>query len=196
VESQNRTTIRICPAPERRIAVYLPYTEDRVARIRTISGHDWNPQQGCWTVPRTARAVTRLLELFSGNEVELDPSLRLPKPKHPGQRPAFQVAPGPAGDTLQAVLDALANRAYSRQTIKIYATHIKRLFIRIKKHPRDIRARDIRIYLQDMINRERVSELYLNQAISAISFLFKNVLAEPDVAREALRIRRSITEGG
>ncbi len=172
--------IRIRPGKAGRVAVVLPYTEDRVARIKTVSGSRWEFRERCWTVPRTARTVQRLLALFSGDQVEVDPALRTPKPEHAGQRPPFRVSPGFARDTLRALENELNARKYSPQTVKVYTLHIKRFFLHLKKTSRDITPGQVRIYLLGLAGRKGVSRSYQNQAVSAIRFLYKYVFRASD----------------
>ncbi|HID87208.1 MAG TPA: integrase, partial [Anaerolineae bacterium] len=47
----------------------LPYAPERVAKIKTIPGRRWHPEEKYWTVPRTDGMVERLLDLFAGEEV-------------------------------------------------------------------------------------------------------------------------------
>ncbi len=176
--------IRIRPGKAGRIAVILPYTEDRVARIKTVSGYRWEPRERCWTVPRTARTVQRLLALFSGDQVEVDPALRSPKPEHPGQRPPLRVAPGFARDMLRAVENELKAKKYSPKTTKVYTLHIKRLLQQIKKPPGNITSKEVRTYLRELAGRKGVSRSYQNQAVSAIRFLYNHVFKEPDPTSE------------
>ncbi|MDA0746523.1 MAG: phage integrase N-terminal SAM-like domain-containing protein [bacterium] len=172
--------IRIKPGRLGRLDVYLPYTEIRYRRIQTIPGHKWNPEKQCWTVPDNARMVQRLRALYSGDQVEVDPSLLAPLPKHPGQRSALKTAPGEASETVHAVEIELQKQGRSHQTVKIYTTHIKRLLNHIPKAPGDLRPEEVRAYLKDMETQQNISRSYYTQAVSALKFLYKHVLKQPD----------------
>lgn len=172
--------VHIRPGGGGRIAVHLPYTDERVGRIKTVSGLRWEPDERCWTVPWNARIVRRLRELFSGDQVKIDPALLGPLPRHPGQRPALSARPGLAQDTLGAMESELKARGRSPQTVKIYATHVKRLLSHTKKPPQDIRPEEVRAYLKGLEDRNRTSASYHAQAVSAIRFLYKQVLKQPD----------------
>ena len=179
---ENPASIRIRPGKIGWILVDLPYTEERVARIKTLTGRRWDPEKKCWAIPRTARTVQRLLALFSGDQIEVDPSLHSPKPEHPGQRPALTVPPGTARETLQSLRNEMKRKDYSPQTAKVYALHIKRLLQHVNKSPRDLPPEAIRAYLMD---RKGISPSYHSQAVSAIKFLLVHVLKVPDAYTEA-----------
>lgn len=67
--------IRIHPGAEGGLIVVLPYTPERVAKIKTVLGRRWHAPEKHWTVPRSDDKRSRLLDLFAGDAVELDPSL-------------------------------------------------------------------------------------------------------------------------
>jgi hypothetical protein len=56
--------------------VLVPYSSERVAKIKTIDGRRWHQGERYWTVPRTEGTLAHLLTLFAGEPVEMDPSLR------------------------------------------------------------------------------------------------------------------------
>lgn len=68
--------IEIRLGEEGRLIVRLPYTPERVAKIKTISGRRWNNPEKYWTVPHEDGMPGRLLALFAGERVELAPALR------------------------------------------------------------------------------------------------------------------------
>ncbi len=70
-----RAPIEIGPGPEGRLVVRLPYDPELVRRVRGIAGRRWHPSEKHWTVPRAPGTVGRLLELFEGEAVVLDPGL-------------------------------------------------------------------------------------------------------------------------
>ena len=74
--------IRISPGEEGRLIVRVPYSPDRVAKIKTVDGRRWHQQEKHWTVPRTDRTIAQVLALFPGEPTEVDPSLDvLPAPR-------------------------------------------------------------------------------------------------------------------
>lgn len=68
--------IRIERGDADRLVVCLPYSPEDVAKIKTIPGRRWHPEGKYWTVPQTDGVLARLLALYAGNPVEVDPALR------------------------------------------------------------------------------------------------------------------------
>ena len=104
--------IKIQPGDDGRLTVLLPYTPERVEKIRTIPGRQWDPQQKYWTVPATTGMVERLVSLFAGDKVEVDPALHRD------------------WDTIERILtaveDELTLRRYSPRTHEAYLGHLRR----------------------------------------------------------------------
>jgi hypothetical protein len=59
-------TIQIREGESGRLIVLLPYTPERVAKIKTVTGRRWHQQEKHWTVPQTHEAIAHLLALFTG----------------------------------------------------------------------------------------------------------------------------------
>ncbi len=56
--------IQIKPGGAGRLIVLLPYSSERVAKIKTVIGRRWHQGEKCWTIPRTDETLTRLLALM------------------------------------------------------------------------------------------------------------------------------------
>lgn len=72
--------IQVSRGDERRLIVRLPYTPERVEKIRTVAGRVWHAPERFWTVPDTPGMADSLLSLFAGDSVELAPELRPREP--------------------------------------------------------------------------------------------------------------------
>ena len=68
-------SIRIRPGDDGRLLVVLPYTPQRVEKIKTVPGRRWHAEQKHWTIPATTGMVERLVSLFAEDEIEVDPAL-------------------------------------------------------------------------------------------------------------------------
>lgn len=172
--------IHIIPGPIGWVLVKLPYSRERVEKIRTISKRKWDDTQKCWAIPKTARTIDRLKALFSGDQIILDPGLFGPKPTHPGQRPPLRVSPGSSHDAVRAFAEMLHKEAYSTHTIKIYTRHAVRLLKKTRLLPADITSEHIEYYLQSLKNKERASNTYHNQAIRALKIFCRLGLHKSD----------------
>ncbi|HIQ04768.1 MAG TPA: hypothetical protein EYH31_03630 [Anaerolineae bacterium] len=69
--------IRIRAGEKGQLVVVLPHAPERVAKIKAIPRRRWHSGERYWTVPHTDGMVERLLDLFAGEEVEVNPVLRL-----------------------------------------------------------------------------------------------------------------------
>lgn len=167
----------ICVRPAKgHIIVEFPYNPGRVAKIKTIPGRRWNPEGRYWMVPAEEGVVERLLALFVGEEVEVDPAL-------------LQVKDIVVG-TLAAVEAELKLRGYSPKTCKAYRGHLKRFLGHFGRAPETLTGGEIRDYFLRLVRDDNVSRSYQNQAINAVKFLYRWVLKKPEVVRDLPRPRR------
>lgn len=131
----------------------LPYSPERVAKIKTVAGRRWHPKEQYWTVPHTNGAVTHLLALFEGEPVEVDHCLR------PGQdREGHALTPAALHSALlDRLRDALRSRHYSRRTEQSYCHWVRRFVLgrEIGKLEGLIRARKPR-HLPVVMTRDEV----------------------------------------
>jgi integron integrase len=90
------------------------------------------------------------------------------------------------------VRSALRTRHYSRRTEAGYVRWIRRFVIfHGKRHPRELGAGEITEFLSDLAVRSRVSASTQNQALSALLFLYRNVLGiELDWVHGVVRAKR------
>jgi site-specific recombinase XerD len=85
------------------------------------------------------------------------------------------------------MLQEMQLRGYSEKTISTYLSCLTQLFTYCKVRPRNITVNQIKEYLMYCIRDKKVSGTYLNQTISALKILFKDVLKLP---WEGLKIPR------
>jgi len=96
---------------------------------------------------------------------------------------------------LDRVRDAVRARHYSRRTEEAYAAWIRRyILFHGKRHPAEMGAAEITRFLTDLAVRHKVAASTQNQALSALLFLYREVLGQEipwleDVVR-AKRARR------
>jgi integron integrase len=71
----------------------------------------------------------------------------------------------------------LRNRHYSLRTEKTYIGWVRQyILFHHKRHPREMGVKEINDFITFLVNQKRVSASTQNQAISAILFLYRNVL--------------------
>lgn len=92
-----------------RLIVRLPYSAERIAKIKTITGRLWHPKEQYWSVPHTDTAIPHLIKVFAGEPVEVDPSLRAERIRHDGEASWAARA-----TVLNQLREALRSRHYGR----------------------------------------------------------------------------------
>lgn len=161
--------IRIEPGEQGRLIVVLPYTPDRVAKIKTVPGRLWHPEKKHWSVPDTEGMRTRLVALFPDDHVKFD------------SRPdaeSFGQANG-RHEILARIREAARTRHFSPRTEKAYAAWADR-FLREQgaEGPEELGEADIGRFLSNLAGRSSVSASTQNQALNALLFLFQQVLGK------------------
>jgi len=79
---------------------------------------------------------------------------------------------------LDQVRDSLRRRRYSLRTEKVYIHWIRRFILfHGKRHPREMGAEEVTLFLSHLARAGRVSASTQNQALSALLYLYRQVLA-------------------
>ena len=180
--------IRLEPTAQGRLLVYFPYHPENVRRIKTISGRRWHGEEKCWSVPFNRHSVTQLVQLFG----KMPPAAFAQPERRPNAvtKRRWDTLSDDEQAFITRVEDEMKLRAYSPKTRKSYRNHILRFvqhFIGVKLP--NINEEEIRTYLLSLIEKE-ASHSQLNQAISAIKFLYGHVLKQPKAIAQLPRPRR------
>jgi site-specific recombinase XerD len=81
---------------------------------------------------------------------------------------------------LDRVRDSVRRRHYSRRTEEQYVHWIKRfIYFTGKRHPEKLGAEEVTAFLNHLASERRVAAATQNQALSALLFLYKEVLVQP-----------------
>ncbi|KUO62513.1 MAG: hypothetical protein APF84_01825 [Gracilibacter sp. BRH_c7a] len=153
--------------------VTFDYTEENLKKIKTIKGRDWDNAKKSWVVPRTEKAVRELVEAF-GEELVFDKDIHswMESIKEEALNIKY----------IQNKLDEeLILKGYSVRTRKNYTAQLKRFLIHAGKEHSLVENGDIRDYLLFLLDHKYISHSYINQAISALKFLFSTVLKRNDI---------------
>jgi integron integrase len=88
--------------------------------------------------------------------------------------------PAPGSPRLLALVsEAIRRRYYSRRTEQAYVHWIKRfIYFHGKRHPRDMGEGEVTAFLNDLACTRKVAGGTQNQALSALLFLYKEVLGQ------------------
>ncbi len=105
---------------------------------------------------------------------------------------AKAINPRPQKKLLDQVRDAIRLKHYSHRTEEAYLNWIKRyILFHDKRHPKDMGAAEVEAFLTHLAVKENVAASTQNQALSAILFLYREVLQQPLAERiEAMRARK------
>jgi len=119
----------------------------------------------------------------------------IPKPVLKNQMPALasngQIEPPPR-EMLDRVRDAIRVKHYSYQTEKSYVQWIRRFILfHNKRHPSEMGGDEVNAFLTHLATTENVAASTQNQALSAILFLYREVLQqELDLNLDAVRAKK------
>ena len=81
---------------------------------------------------------------------------------------------------LEQVRDAINRRHYSPRTEETYVHWIKRfIYFSDRRHPRELGAAEVTAFLNWLARERDVAAATQNQALSALLFLYKEVLGTP-----------------
>jgi len=165
--------IRIKPGEPGRLVVRMPYTAERVEKIKTLRGRRWRPDLKCWTVPDREDMIPALLALFAGEQVEVAPALRTAEPPRAGSAASVM------GPLLGQLRQAIRARHYSPLTERAYASWADR-FIRTCGwlRPEDLGEAELACFLSGLATDAHVSAETQNQALNALLFFFRHVLGK------------------
>ena len=67
------TGIKISRSVANRITVSFPYNPDYIAKIKTMQGYRWHPEEKYWSLPSDNDILDRRATLFEGASLDIDP---------------------------------------------------------------------------------------------------------------------------
>ncbi len=59
-----------------RITVVFHYNPLFIEKVKTIPGHRWHPAEKLWSFPDTNGTLEKILKVFEGEKIHLDPALQ------------------------------------------------------------------------------------------------------------------------
>ena len=180
------------------ITVAFSYTPLLVEKVKTIPDHRWNPKEKHWSFPGSNGTLGKILKVFEGEKIHLDPALQSQASnvviaRHPelveGSKQSQGTVPdlrtkqsevvesglSPAFEDLRR---ELLSRKYSYKTVKGYL-YYNRDFIQFsKKLPAEVNDNDIKDYLLYLAEERQSATATLNQAINALKFYYGSMLKQ------------------
>ncbi len=151
----------------------------------------------CWSFPNTDGTLEKILNVFEGEEIRIDPALQHPKPVI--AMPTFRQKQSP--DTIQIsslgrrgegrfsdknlpstnfddLKRELLSRKYSYKTVKGYLYYNRDFLNFIGKKPSEITDNDIKDYLVYLAEGKQSATSTLNQTINALKFYYDTLLSK------------------
>lgn len=149
---------------ENELLVRFDYSPERVRKIKTIRPARWNANDKVWIVPYSTEMLEMLKKLFCSEQVDI----------------VFEKC-GFNDHIAASFQDFMKLKAYSWQTQKLYLGHLKRIISFVDKDLNKVENNDIRRYVLFIIEDGKHSKSFVDQAVSVIKLLYKEILPKPDV---------------
>ncbi|MDP4182496.1 MAG: phage integrase N-terminal SAM-like domain-containing protein, partial [Bacillota bacterium] len=155
------------------LSVKFPYSLENIKKIKTINGRKWIQSDKIWCIPNDGESVDNIKKLFGKDNIVFCNNQLKDKNK----------------DILVVIKNELKLKKYSHKTEKAYLKHIIRFLQFCDKEFEELDKDDIKRYLIKYIDEEK-STAYIDQAISALGFLFKESSATIDFKFDIKRPKR------
>jgi integrase len=164
------------------LTVAFRYDPFFVEKVKTIPGHKWHPEKKYWIFPNYRQILDKILSAFAGEDLDIDPSLRLFISETQGEKSADT---NPVTITTPSPIDQLINRFhylirlkhYSIKTEKTYLHWIMRyLAFHDNCDLKNLTNQEIEAFLSHLAVNLKVSASTQNQAFNALLFLYREVL--------------------
>ena len=142
-----------------------------------------------WLAPNNDNTIKQLLDIFKDKDIFIDASLSPTSVKSD----LNQIKVNSVDKDVQIILNLgreLKIRGYSPKTRKAYLTQIKAFELFISGGLSEVSEVQIMDYLFYLVDEKQVSESYIDQAVSAIKFLYNIVLKSPKIVGEIPRPRK------
>ncbi len=166
--------ITITNIDHRYIYIKLKYSEQNISKIKKISGRRWDAEHKLWLIPNTEKNINDLIFLFGEEQISFGKLLLLHNVKNNKLNKIKQ-------EKLDELLvKQLKLKGYSKRTITAYSGHLRRFFDFHERHNYQGESiqKNIENYILILLDDKDLSHSYVNQAISAIKFLFNETLIE------------------
>jgi integrase/recombinase XerD len=179
-EAFTNRTVTLLDSGGGMFAALAPYSEDFLRRMKKVPGAHWNPKALRWEF--SEEGLDEFRSVFSSWLV-----LTAKPSGASGPKAASSLSPG----LIDALTDAMRALKYSRKTITRYMSILERYAAFIRTPLADSSASDATRFLAYLEREKGSSASTINQAISAIRFLYKRVFgSEAPLTRRPKSDRR------
>lgn len=156
--------------------------------MKKIPGHEWHPTEKYWSFPAGSDNYEKLLEIFRGKEIAVDPEL---KSRFGANEIELSHSDQRGVDEAEEVHRLMRLKNYSQKTMKSYCSCVRHFSAYSSPRPlNQVSSEQIRSYLLHLVDDEEYSASSLNQVVNALRFLYVEVYKMPLVLGEIPRPRR------
>jgi integrase/recombinase XerD len=158
---------RVIKSIDGNIRVVFAFNKKHIEMIKKIQGRKWDPSLKCWILPHTNAVINELRSIFGINNLIIDTGIEnyVQESKRKNRHYDFEL-----------VENELKLKGFSHKTIKVYLGHIKRFVEHYCKSPENLGTVEVRQYLVKLINEDKSSHSYVQQALSSLKFLYNSIL--------------------
>ena len=183
--------IKILKDRENNLIVSFPCNPQFVQKIKTIKEHRWHPDGKYWSFLNINGTLERILKVFEGEKIYIDPSLKsqlnryviardkVPKQSHTENCHSELVSESHFSHftiyNFEDLRRELVSRKYNYKTVKVYLYYNKDLLNFTGKRPSEINDNDIKNYLLYLAEDKKSATSTLNQAINALKFYYGSI---------------------
>lgn len=172
----NRHRVRVARDTSGAVKIAFQYSPELVGKIKTIDGRKWHAPTKCWIVPYSADIIEKIRKAFEDEEVvierKLKAGIRLEDIKT--KVPDYE-------ESIKEIKAELKLRGYSRRTAKTYLSYIQQYVDYFGRSPKELTESHIREYIVHLVDEKKISRSYHSGAVSAVKFLYDNVLKSPRI---------------
>lgn len=165
-------SINITKSQDNNISIAIPYDPILVDKVRKLKGRSYNRVEKIWTVPFTEDIIASIQDIFKDNKLIIDPEIQKMIDKKEQEKDNEIV--------LLSCKNALILKGFSAKTLKAYLGHIRRFLCKLQVEPTNLNEDNVRGYILMLMEEQKYTSSYIHQVISAIKFLFINVLNKPE----------------
>ena len=142
---------------ENKFGVKVPYSEERVRKMKKVEGRKWDPKNRVWVIPAKLKIFKSLKRIFSEEKIEISKE---------------------AADSIiiKKMKQKLKLKGYSSNTQRVYLSHMRKISGFLEEKLDELEQERIKDYLFFLLEKEKVSHSFANQAISAVKFFTSEVL--------------------
>lgn len=158
---------------ENELLVSFDYSAERVRKIKTIRPAEWNSVEKIWSLPYSVAMLEVLKRLFCDERVDI----------------AFEK--NELNDkVVEEYKTYLRLKAYSHQTQKLYLSHLLRFRSFVDKEFNQVENSDIKRYLLFLTESNNKSKSFIDQAVSVIKLLYKEILPMANIVIDIPRPKK------